>query len=95
MQYLFLEPLQLTVSHLPTPPSYTSVPSKNSVRENSLTPSQSLSLSIDVCVRRKQSLTVFLSPSPNLHLSIYLSKYLSLSSYPMTLAQPIHTRMTF
>ena len=33
--------------------------------------SQSLSLFIDVCGRRKQSLTVFLSPSLNLHLCTY------------------------
>ena len=38
------------------------------------------SLFTDVCVLRKQSVTVFLSPSLNLHVSIYLSKYLSLSS---------------
>ncbi len=42
--------------------------------------SQSLSLFIDVCVRRKQSVTVFLSPSLNLHLSTYLSMFLSVSS---------------
>jgi hypothetical protein len=45
MQYLFLEPLQLTMKHLPTPPAYTSASSKNSMRENSLT---LLSISLSV-----------------------------------------------
>ena len=67
MQYLFLEALQLTTSHLPTPPAYTSASSKNSIRE----PSQSLSLFIDVCVLRKQSdcVSVSLSQSSSIYLS--------------------------
>ena len=71
MQYLFLEPLQLTMKHLPTPPAYTSDHQRTLWERTHSHSSQSLSLFIDVCVRRKQSLTVFLSPSLNLHLSTY------------------------
>jgi hypothetical protein len=48
MQYLFLEPLQLTAAHLPTPPAYTSDHQRTLLGENSLT-----LLSISLSVHRR------------------------------------------